>query len=232
MSAESCAATLAACLAALMLLWPSNAAMERGRLRSRMRSQTREGFGPGTISTLASLSSMLRCGMGIVEGAELLSKRPFATKELSLNRSYALLWKCRSDHESPAQVYEVALALTAAYRLSEELGCEAARSVDAAATAYRRSRNVDELRSKAFSMPKATVRLLSVLPLAAIVVGEMIGIPVLAFLFTTSFGMLCLALGCCSYGLGMLWMRALLRRGFVDVSERKQKSGGWAWGSS
>lgn len=232
MTVESAAANLAICLSALLILWPSNAAPGSGRLRRSMRPNPRGSFGPGTISTLASLSSMLRCGMGIVESAELLATRPFATKVLSLERSYALLWRCRSESESPAQVQEIALALTAAYRLSEELGCEAARSVDAAAMAYRRSRNVDELRSKAFSMPKATVRLLSILPFVAIAVGELIGIPVLSFLFTKRLGMLCLVLGCCSYVLGVIWMRALLRHGFADGSVHGGESGGYAWETS
>jgi tight adherence protein B len=216
MPALSEAVNLACCIGLLVLLWPTASSGYLRRLQTQVQPQVARSFGAGTVAGLASLASMLRCGGALVDSAEMLAGRRFATRELDLKRCYEVMWKCRGRDENPEQVHDVAVSLRAACLLSEDLGCEAARCLDAAAAACRRARLVDELRNKAFSMPKATVRLLSVLPVIAIAVAQSLGIEALSFLLSTTPGLLCLALGSLCYCLGMLWIRALMRTNAAD----------------
>lgn len=209
----------------LILLWPKRSLQHPRRLRAHEHLRDNQGSGAGTIAGLATLSSMLRCGGNLVESVEVLTGRSFATRTLTLNRCYEVMWKCHSRDENPEQIRMVAMSLSAAFRLSEELGCEAARCIDAAAAACRRAHQVDELRNKAFSMPKATVKLLSALPIAAMAVAELIGVRALSFLFSTMPGLICLTLGSLCYILGVLWMHALAQTDHTDSVNALQRLG-------
>ena len=117
----------------------------------------------------------------------------------------------RLPDESPAQVLEAARGVTAAAVLSDELGCQAVPCLEAVLTAYRQMRLMQNLRSQACAVPKATVGLLSVLPAVTVALGELLGARPLAFLLGSPRGVVCLVLGGCCYAAGLAWMRALLK---------------------
>ncbi|MFT8330139.1 pilus assembly protein [Bifidobacterium psychraerophilum] len=229
MSDGADALMLAVCVGALVLLRSGGSCRASDRLYARGSVRAAERSGAGTLAALSSLSSLLRSGSGLTEGVEELAGRPFATRELTAERCYEALWRCRSPQERPRQVLETALAVAAACRLSEEMGCEAARCIDAAAAACKRSRMIDDLRNTSFSMPKATVRLLSLLPVASIALAEMIGIRALSFLCSSTPGLLCLVVGGAFYAAGMFWMRALLRSGITDSDRSASRRGAGQW---
>ena len=117
----------------------------------------------------------------------------------------------RLPDESPAQVLEAARGVTAAAVLSDELGCQAVPCLEAVLTAYRQMRLMQNLRSQACAVPKATVGLLSALPAVTVALGELLGARPLAFLLGSPRGVVCLVLGGCCYAAGLAWMRALLK---------------------
>ncbi|KAE8126340.1 MULTISPECIES: type II secretion system F family protein [Bifidobacterium] len=130
--------------------------------------------------------------------------------------------------ESDSRVGSTAAELQLAYHLSERLGCEAARSIQAVAQSHRHARMVQGLRDNAFAMPQATIKLLSALPFVTLILGEVLGADPIGFLFGSAGGMACLLIGMLSYMAGMLWVRAMLRS-FVrpsdahPVRDRKEK---------
>lgn len=117
----------------------------------------------------------------------------------------------RLPDESPAQVLEAAREVNAAAVLSDELGCQAVPCLEAVLTAYRQMRLMQNLRSQACAVPKATVGLLSALPAVTVALGEFLGARPLAFLIGSPRGVVCLILGGCCYAAGLAWMRALLK---------------------
>lgn len=82
---------------------------------------------------------------------------------------------------------------------------------EAVLTAYRQMRLMQNLRSQACAVPKATVGLLSALPAVTVALGELLGARPLAFLLGSPRGVVCLTLGGCCYAAGLAWMRALLK---------------------
>ena len=120
--------------------------------------------------------------------------------------------------ESDSQVDSTAAELQLAYHLSERLGCEAARSIQAVAQSHRHARMVQGLRDNAFAMPQATIKLLSALPFVTLILGEVLGADPIGFLFGSAGGIACLLIGMLSYMAGMLWVRAMLRS-FVRPSD-------------
>lgn len=117
---------------------------------------------------------------------------------------------CAGKDERVSHVRTVADELAMACRLSASLGCGAARCCAAVSASYHRLRTLDDLRSNAFAMPKATVRLLSVLPFATVALGYVLGARPVEFLIGSTSGLVCLGLGMGAYALGMAWIRRLM----------------------
>ncbi|MFT8593752.1 MAG: hypothetical protein ABF747_09135 [Bifidobacterium sp.] len=165
----------------------------------------------GTAALVASLASLMRNGSDVVAAFEELAGRRFATGNLTFHRAYALVKdSCRGDVQD-GEATSAAHHLLAAYRLSARSGCEMVRCLDAVGASLSRSNHLEELRRQALSMPMATIRLLSWLPVVSMGLGELIGAKTLLFLFTTLSGAACLASGLGLYGVGLLWTHALTR---------------------
>lgn len=165
----------------------------------------------GLAAVISSLSAYLRNGGGLVGAFEEQAGRSFATRRVSYARARAMLDERRLPQETNDQVEAVAYALVVACRLSVTLGCEASRCLEAVGSAYRRMARLAQAKAAAFAMPKATVKLLTALPLLTLAFGSLLGARPLSFLLKPGAGTLCLALGGSCYLLGLLWMRALLR---------------------
>ncbi|MFT8704928.1 MAG: hypothetical protein ABF805_06070 [Bifidobacterium sp.] len=163
----------------------------------------------GTQALIASLSSLLRNGSDVVTAFEELAGRKFATKELNLQRAMNLVEAAHGRRGNRAETLRVAHHLLAAYRLSAQSGCEMVKCLDAVGASLSRSQRIEALRSQACSMPLATIRLLSWLPLVSIALGELIGAKTMRFLFTTFSGAICLAIGLGLYACGLAWTQSL-----------------------
>lgn len=84
------------------------------------------------------------------------------------------------------------------------------------AESLKRQRLLDDLRTNAFAMPKATVKLLMALPQLTVLLGEGMGAHPLTFLFSGVRGWACLGFACVCYGFGLVWIRALMRQDDMD----------------
>jgi tight adherence protein B len=160
---------------------------------------------------LASAIARIKGGGTLIEAFEEQSGGGFSTRRLTMERLTTLFEGRRLADESHIQAAQAAAGVGAASSLSEELGCRAAPCLEAVLAAYRQMRLVHNLKSQAFAVPKATVGLLSVLPCVTVLLGELMGAKPLAFLFGSSRGLACLALGGCCYIAGLAWIHALMR---------------------
>ena len=190
---------------------PAGLPRARGRFRSHKRTSicrlTSRGRCAGDYVAIARL----RGGGTLVEAFEEQSSRRFATHRITVERLITVFEQRRLPDESPAQVLEAARGVAAAAVLSDELGCQAVPCLEAVLTAYRQMRLMQNLRSQACAVPKATVGLLSALPAVTVALGELLGARPLAFLLGSPRGVVCLVLGGCCYAAGLAWMRALLK---------------------
>lgn len=79
---------------------------------------------------------------------------------------------CRLPHERASHCAQVACGVAVASAVSLELGCPAARCLEAVRAGYLRARLQDDLRANAFAMPKSTARMLLALPAGGGVPGR------------------------------------------------------------
>lgn len=160
----------------------------------------------GIAQVLASAVTRLKAGGSLAQA--------FGLPDDGTEPSAALVaWVLKSSKlpsESEIHVRQVSRAVAAACMLSRELGCRVVPCIEAVASAYRRTRLAEDLRARAYAMPKATIRLLRVLPLITVMFGEGMGASPLAFLFGSSRGWVCLGLASACYIAGMLWVRGLM----------------------
>ena len=195
----------------------------------------------GLAAALASMHARVRSGSSLRQSLQLPGA---GGKELGSARADGLIGAAPSivDYEglrrmlrarafateSDSQVDSTAAELQLAYHLSERLGCEAARSIQAVAQSHRHARMVQGLRDSANAIPQATNKLLSALRFVTLILGEVLGADPIGFLFGSAGGMACLLIGMLSYMAGTLWVRAMLRS-FVrpsdahPVRDRKEK---------
>ncbi|PJM75811.1 type II secretion system F family protein [Bifidobacterium simiarum] len=166
----------------------------------------------GITAVLASLIAFLRNGGSVVEAFEEQAGRRFPTATINEHRVREVMEARRAKGETEEQADRVARSVTVACLVSERLGCETARCLEAVTASHRRTRLVDELRAKSMAMPQATIRLLASLPAITIMLGELLGAHPLSFLFGSAIGGMCLTGGLVFCLIGVLWVEGLLRR--------------------
>lgn len=165
----------------------------------------------GIAQVLAAVIARLKSGGTVVEAFEEQLNGRFAVRRLTVQRLTDLFARrCLTD-ESHAQVMRAAVGVAAAATVSEKLGCRAVPCLEAVLGVYRQMRLMQNLKAQAFAVPKATIGLLSSLPLVAVALGELMGARPLMFLFGSQQGLACLASGGCCYAVGLIWVRCLLR---------------------
>ena len=96
-------------------------------------------------------------------------------------------------------------------RLSESLGCALTGSLRVVKELCAQEQHMEDLRAKAFSMPKATIKLLSALPLLTLAGGEVLGAHPFAFLLGSAAGRVCAGVGFAFFAAGVWWIRRLMR---------------------
>ena len=186
----------------------------RGDARRRLESLTRKkalnAEAEGSAVLIASLAALVRNGSGLVEAYEELSDRRFATEEVTYDRVHTMLREWCLPAEQDEGMEAIAVALVASYRLSADSGCRPSDCLRVVADMQKRQAAMKDARDGAFAMPRATVKLLSGLPILTVFLGELMGAHPLFFLFRPGAGLGCLVVGTCFYCAGLIWMRGLL----------------------
>lgn len=166
----------------------------------------------GIASVIAAIIARTASGGNVRDAFREQYGMEFATSTITPARAAATLRRHATTDETEQDIVRIARQLTSACLLSERLGCGAAHCLQSVSDSYRRDCRARDLRREAFAAPKATIVLLSVLPLATVGLGEFMGARPLAFLFGSAKGAVCLFLGLAWYAIGLLWIRQLFAR--------------------
>lgn len=166
----------------------------------------------GIGSVIAAIIARTASGSTAIDAFQEQFGARFATPRITADRAAAMLRRHASGEDTEHDIIRIARHLASACALSERLGCEAHRCLQSVSDSYRRECKARDLRKEAFAAPKATIRLMSALPLATVALGEFMGAHPIAFLLGSSAGMACLVGGLVWYGLGLLWIRRLFEQ--------------------
>lgn len=166
----------------------------------------------GIASVIAAIIARTASGGNVRDAFREQYGMEFATSTITPARAAATLRRHATTDETEQDIVRIARQLASACLLSERLGCGAAHCLQSVSDSYRRDCRARDLRREAFAAPKATIVLLSVLPLATVGLGEFMGARPLAFLFGSARGAICLFLGLAWYAIGLLWIRQLFAR--------------------
>lgn len=188
---------------------------------SRLRDLARQSAPRAAESPAMDLSqALIRLVSAVTAGGSLraelerMAGRHFARSHVAVSDvEEALRCGCDARSEKPAArtaLRVMSCDIVASARLSEALGCPVSTPLSTVERIYRHTQRVEELRATAFSMPKSTVKLLAALPAVTLMGGELLGARPLTFLFGTSAGGVCLAIGAVFWVSGILWMRTVL----------------------
>jgi tight adherence protein B len=221
--ALSCLALLSA---ALLLLPPAVAlADDHGggvpaaltALRRLLR--TRRGAAPGvsttqpTLQLVEDLAVQVRAGAApegalrtalLVQGTA-VGATPSSADEPSRAAS-EVIEEWAGTASTPA-----AVALLAAWRLSEDVGASLADVLESVAVGIRHAVELEGDVEVALAGPRATARLLAALPLAGLGLGQLLGASPVDVLLGTPVGWLCAVSGLSLGLLGQGWTRRLVR---------------------
>ncbi len=180
------------------------------RLKAMSVKPSAQSDRPGLAVLITSLLAFVDNGGGLIEAFEEASGRRFATQEVTRERVMAMLEnRCLPQERGPTLTI-MAQALMACYGLSAIMGCRASDGLRTVAVMQRRRAALDEAREKAFAVPRATIRLLSILPVLTIIMGEFMGARPLTFLCRPGPGTICLILGAAFYVVGLVWIHQLM----------------------
>lgn len=166
----------------------------------------------GIASVIAAIIARTASGGNVRDAFREQYGMEFATSTITPARAAATLRRHATTDETEQDIVRIARQLASACLLSERLGCGAAHCLQSVSDSYRRDCRARDLRRETFAAPKATIVLLSVLPLATVGLGEFMGARPLAFLFGSAKGAICLFLGLAWYAIGLLWIRQLFAR--------------------
>jgi tight adherence protein B len=107
--------------------------------------------------------------------------------------------------------HPAARSLAALWQVSEGSGAGLAEGLDRLLESARRAAAVRREVDAQLAGPRGTVRVLAVLPLVGVGLGLAMGADPVGFLLGTRWGWACLVAAAGLEGLGVLWMRALVK---------------------
>jgi tight adherence protein B len=113
---------------------------------------------------------------------------------------------CRLPSEAAA-----ARCLAAAWQVAERSGAPMARVLERLADGLRTDADARGARAAAMAGPRATARVLTLLPLAGLLIGQLIGASPVSVLVGTPWGRVCAMAGAVLGGLSAWWTRRLVR---------------------
>ncbi len=108
------------------------------------------------------------------------------------------------------QTQPVVLSLAALWEVSEDSGAALAGALDRLIAGARQAEQVRREVSAQLAGPRATVRVLALLPLVGLGMGLLMGADPIGFLTGTKWGWVCLAVAAVLEVAGVFWMRRLV----------------------
>jgi tight adherence protein B len=102
--------------------------------------------------------------------------------------------------------------LAAAWLVATDTGAPMAAALRSFGSSLRAFAATQRDIATALTAPKATARVVLVLPAVGVLFGMVLGFDTIGVLVTTPVGWICLAIGAILLALGWLWMRSLVRR--------------------
>lgn len=195
---------------------PSGLARVRGVLRREVRlGRTRRGW----VADFAELAAVgldaglpsaeaarLACTVGVAsshQGPRLLAERLGEVDALGGGVGSCLADEARGDPELTF--------LAAAWQLTDEFGVAAAPAARTAAEVLRERAAADDRRTVLAAGPRASMWLLTVLPLSGPLVAVLLGLPV-SDVYGGVAALVATAVGCLFTGVGWLWSQRLVHR--------------------
>lgn len=205
----------AGCCVALLLLPVWDGVFRRWRLREAV--DAREADPPAAVgldAALAMLVAGVRAGGTLEESLSRMSGQRLGgtVDRYAVVRALAV----HARDGELAYVERIAVEVCAAAQLSVRLGCELGSCLETVSASFRRSVGRDRLVAQASAMPKATVKLLLVLPVGTWAFGGLLGAHPLRTLVGSSAGAVCLCLGVFGYAIGAVWVRSMMRSALQD----------------
>lgn len=160
------------------------------------------GVTPATaVATSALLTSATVSAPALRDDLQLLARQSAAGAEL------APLWAGLQQRHDVAALGEVARA----WALSEQLGCAIGDALAAATTMMREQLDLERRIAAATAGPRATMQLLTLLPILGIGIAMLIGVPPWR-LYSGRLGLIVLLLGGSFVLAGRLLTRRMIRR--------------------
>lgn len=176
-----------------------------GRARLRVKKTDAGDF-------IAELISLLHNGSGMVDACQEMGGMVFAIPELTDDRMKAVLARrCGHGRSDRSYLTRLARQLVASCNLSATLGCSASQCLEAVGVEHKRYLAVADKKRSALSIPRLTVKVLLILPLLVLGGSQLTSARTFQVLFMRPVGWLCLSLAAILYGLGLRWVKRLLR---------------------
>jgi tight adherence protein B len=157
---------------------------------------------------LTTIIAQLRSGGNLRAQLEALAGRKFALP--GLTQKYVEEALSPGDHASTPQMARLSSRVMMCAALSESLGSRLTQSLSVVHSLYLQESRFEDLRTRAFSLPRATVKLLSGLPVVTLCGGEVLGAHPFIFLFHSAAGVACLIVGLFFFCAGLVWVRRLM----------------------
>ncbi|WEV73730.1 hypothetical protein OZX74_07475 [Bifidobacterium sp. ESL0798] len=167
MDCYALAAALLLVGAVLCLGWPNETGKHEALAPTAATSQ--DMHKAGILSCIDALRALVKAGGSLEEAfGEQMQGEPLSETATmpDLAQLQDILYAQLGKKETVDQANQAAIELDLACKLSKTLGCEASHCLDAVASSYKRNRMMKTLKDNAFTVPKSTVKLLSLLPLA------------------------------------------------------------------
>ncbi len=144
-----------------------------------------------------------------------------ANARVKVNASTRLRRPAASS-ENMQRVAEAWLALAAAWAVAQESGAPLAATLRQLANAFRDQAQLERDLAVALSGPRATARMVGLMPAIGVVFGSLMGFDTLNTLLFTMPGLLCLIMGVLLMACGARWSATLVRRAARGVGGEGQ----------
>lgn len=196
-----------------LLLWvlappPAGPSAPRPGRRAR-----RSGAGPLELAHLVEqLATVIASGAGPRQAWAALARSLPSGELQDLARAAAAGTDLRRAASDRLRRTEAVAALATALSVCERTGAPTAGMLEHLADALRDLHDAAQARRSAFAGPRATARILLVLPLAGLGLGMLLGGDPLRLLLSSGAGNLLGIIGLGLTGLGWWWMRRLVRQ--------------------
>lgn len=204
--------TLVAILAALAVWLVLTPAIAAKRVIPATRRRPRGEQSTDVAVVTSELSALLRAGALPARAWELatrgLAEDPSGAQ---LRSAAAAIAEARNPSEDLRHSHDAGVrALGAAWWVSEHTGAPLAQVLDSVASAIRDADDAARARKAAMAGPVTTARILAVLPVLGLLMGQAIGAKPLQTLVSTPYGRLCAVIGLICAVLGWWWTSRLI----------------------